>query len=275
MQWPSGIPTPAAARGIPALLLHSGPRPSRVSQTPRCCHLGRQGTRAACVMGVGNKDAQDPEPRPPGTSRPNLHGSFLWNLNARLSTFPGTALNPSRRFYKVEHASAPAGQKNQCLGFGGESALPAQLRAYTPTPSPKQTRTSYSQPAAERRSLTPATCQPDRSETCWFASSTLLHSQLPKTKAVPRGRICGPLQEKRTQVGATRMRIATQSGGTGCRGLRASYGKSSASLCGTYDSQGPAAPTQPPPIRCPPRLAAFPTLRFSSLYPWGPRTRGT
>lgn len=64
---------PRSSTGIPAPPLHSGPRPSRVSQTPRCCHLGRQGTRAACVMGVGNKDAQDPEPRPPGTSRPNRH----------------------------------------------------------------------------------------------------------------------------------------------------------------------------------------------------------
>lgn len=67
---------PRSCKGDPSPSLHSGPRPSRVSQTPRCCHLGPQGTRAACVMGVGNKDAQDPEPQPPGTSRPNLHDLF-------------------------------------------------------------------------------------------------------------------------------------------------------------------------------------------------------
>lgn len=63
--------------GIPVPPLHSGPRPSRISQTPRCCHLGRQGTRAACVMGAGNKDAQDPEPRPPSTSHPSHYDLFF------------------------------------------------------------------------------------------------------------------------------------------------------------------------------------------------------
>lgn len=67
------------------------------------------------------------------------------------------------------------------------------------------------------------------------------------------------------------MRIATRSGGTGCRGLQAGCEKPSASLCDTSDSQKQATPTQPPPIRCPPGLAAFPTLRF----PWGPRARET
>lgn len=71
------------------------------------------------------------------------------------------------------------------------------------------------------------------------------------------------------------MRTPTRSGGTGCRGLREGYGKPSTSLCDIYDSQGRAAPTHAPPIRCSPRLTAFPTLRFSSLYPWGPRARGT
>lgn len=132
-------------------------------------------------------------------------------------------------------------------------------KRFPSTTSCVHTHTSYSQAdahqlsinrsrlRAERGSLTPATCRPERSETCWFASSTLLHSQLSKTKAVPRGRICGPLQGKRAQVGATRMRIAMQRGGTGCRGLRAGCGKPSASLFHTYDSQGRAAPTQPPP----------------------------
>lgn len=166
------------------------------------------------------------------------------------------------------------------MGFEGESASQHNFVGTHPhvlVPSRRAPAIPIARSClrAERGSLTPATCRPERSETCWFVSSTLLHSQLPKTKAVPRGRICGPLQGKRAQVEATRMRIATQSGGTGCRGLRAGCGKPSASLCDTYDSQGRAAPTQPPPVRCRPRLAIFSTLRFSSLYPWGPRDRGT
>lgn len=51
------------------------------------------------------------------------------------------------------------------------------------------------------------------------------------------------------------MRIATRSGGTGCRGLQAGYGKPSASLCDTYDSQGVRG-EQPQPSR--PRLDAHP-----------------
>lgn len=141
-----GYPPPQLQGGSQPFLYTPGPRPSRVSQTPRCCHLGRQGTRAACVMGVGNKDAQDPEPRAPGTSHPNLHELFS---GVSMPDCPGTALNPPRSAYKVEHASAPPRHRNQCLGFWGESAFPAQLRAYTPTPpSLKQARTSNPQPAA-------------------------------------------------------------------------------------------------------------------------------
>lgn len=69
--------SPTATRrspGIPAPPLHARPRPSRVSQTPRRCQRRRQETRAACVMGAGNKDAQDPVPWLPRTNRPDLPG---------------------------------------------------------------------------------------------------------------------------------------------------------------------------------------------------------
>lgn len=66
---------PRRSAGIPGPPLHSRPRPSRVSQTPRCCHRGRLGTRAACIMGAGNKGAQDlelPKPRLRGPAAPGF-----------------------------------------------------------------------------------------------------------------------------------------------------------------------------------------------------------
>lgn len=118
-------PHPRSSAGIPAPPLQARPRPSRVSQTPRCCHRGRQGTRAACVMGAGNKDSQDPTPRLPRTSRPDLSGLLpgaSTRGSPRCSGLPGAtrtgARSPSRRAARVGRARAPLEEENHCFGLG-------------------------------------------------------------------------------------------------------------------------------------------------------------
>lgn len=149
MQWPSGIPTPAVTWGIPAPPLHSGPRPSRVYQTPRCCHLGRQGTRAACVMGVGNKDAQDPEPRPPGTSRPNRHDLFSRVSMPDCPRFPGLPQARPGAPDRVRHASAPPGQRDPCLSFRRFPNTTSRTHTHTSqSPSRRAAVTHIPQPPA-------------------------------------------------------------------------------------------------------------------------------
>lgn len=175
---------PRSSMGIPAPPLHSGPRPSWVSQTLRCCHLGRQGTRAACVMGVGNKDAQDPEPRAPAVPI-----ATIFSLESQCPTVHVSQDCP-KPVPELPSTSAPLRRRNPRLSFRDESAFPAQLRAYTPTrPSPQadahQLHTSRSRLRAERGSLMPATCRPERSETCWFASSTSSPLAVSQNKSGP------------------------------------------------------------------------------------------
>lgn len=131
---------PRRSAGIPAPPLHARPRPSRVSQASRCCHRGRQGTRAACVMGAGNKDAQDPAPPLPRTNCPDLPGLLPGASMRGSPRFPGlpaairTAVrSPSLRATQTGRAPTPLEEENHCFGLG-EKCFPSRTpRVYART----------------------------------------------------------------------------------------------------------------------------------------------
>lgn len=191
MRWRSRIPTLAAARGSP-------PRPSRVSQTPRCCHRGQLGTRAACVMGAGNKDAQDPALRLPRTSLPD-YPRLLPGASKRDSPrFPGLpgailtrAQSPSLRAHPIWARPAPIEGRNRW-----ENASLRQNSAYIhPHPHTQPHGCERNASLSVHPPLPRASWTPERTGTCWFFFSLHLPSQAPKTKrsrGVAAPRALGP-----------------------------------------------------------------------------------
>lgn len=147
---------PGRSAGIPAPPLHARPRPSRVSQTPRCCQRGRQGTRAACVMGAGNKDAQDPVPWLPRTNRPDLPGLLPRASKSGSPHFPGlpgairTGMrSPMLRATRVGRAPTPLEEENHCFGLGEKRFPSGNSACITPAPT-------HAQPQARELNTSPA-----------------------------------------------------------------------------------------------------------------------
>lgn len=140
MEFPPPSPTPQE-RGDPGPALHARPRPSRVSQAPLCCQDGRQGTRAACVMGAGNKDAQDPAPRLPRTNCPDLPGLLPGASMRGSPRFPGLpgairtgVRSPSLRATRTGRAPTPLEEEKSLLRPWGKALSQRNSACIRPHP---------------------------------------------------------------------------------------------------------------------------------------------
>lgn len=216
------IPSPLSSRS-PFPQKRGDPSPSRSSLAPPLADFPdfallpprQQGTRAACVMGAGNKDAQDPPPRPPGTSCPHLPELFARSSRSDSQRF--LALHePGRRALRVGHTHPATLRRKSGLRIWGKALSPENSARIHPNPhTPNQTRANRTpQPHHRSRAgaghprLPRASGRPGRTDTCWFSflPTSPSPSQVPQTKQyreVTVLRLRGSLLEKREQVGAS------------------------------------------------------------------------
>lgn len=172
----------------------------------------QQGTRAACVMGAGNKDAQDPPPWPPGTSGPHLPELFARSSMSGSQRFPALP-EPGRRAHRLGHTHPNTTEREIGASDLGESAFPAKLRKNTPEPThPRPNASKSNTPnhttAAELRAGHPclprASGRPERTDTCCFFLLAHPHLPLPgaPNKAVPRSDRTPHLRLRARKAGA-------------------------------------------------------------------------